>query len=317
MSELRGFVQGFKQSLRGESSLESQIIKAVASGGSYRFLRVHDVEGQRRALFRLTAVGGEGLNYQDLVLLRGPSGQIKVVDLYLYLTGEMMSQGVRRYFAMALEPDNVWQRLSGRSSLSKRDERALMQVTAAVKTGNPRQVLAAIDRLPDEMKKDKTFLMLRVQTAQKLGDAEYMAAIEAFRRHHPTEPCLDMILMDWHVMRNEWDKAEACIQRLDQAVGGDPYLKVIRAFARMGADDVAGARRLAEEALAADADLADAHLVLVLVATVDGNADEVRRRLTTMDEKFQIDWERMRPKEAFTNLMKTPAFVDWYRSRRR
>src|SRR5262245_54122502 len=61
--ELRdGFIQGAR---KGSSpSIGQSVVTAVQQNGAVRFLRVHLVDGKKRALFRLTTDGG--LNYFEV-----------------------------------------------------------------------------------------------------------------------------------------------------------------------------------------------------------------------------------------------------------
>jgi len=89
-------------------------LETVGEGGHVKFLRVHELDGGPRALYRLT--GDDGLNYHDAVLALTDHGRVAIVDAYVYDTGEMMSAALRRMLVQQLgldatvpprDPDNV------------------------------------------------------------------------------------------------------------------------------------------------------------------------------------------------------------------
>ena len=70
----------------------AQFKAALGSSGSYHFLRVHQdaADGSSRALFRM--ISANGLNYHDLVLGLDAQGKPVFNDVFVFVSGEMMSQ---------------------------------------------------------------------------------------------------------------------------------------------------------------------------------------------------------------------------------
>ena len=78
-------------------------LETVGEGGHVKFLRVHELDGGPRALYRLT--GDDGLNYHDAVLALTDHGRVAIVDAYVYDTGEIMSAILRRMLVQQLGLD--------------------------------------------------------------------------------------------------------------------------------------------------------------------------------------------------------------------
>ena len=74
------FSSGFRTGAKKDSLL-GRMIQAGASTTTYHFLRVRQVNGDVRALFRMTK-GNGGVNYSEWVLGKDAQGQPKFVDLY-------------------------------------------------------------------------------------------------------------------------------------------------------------------------------------------------------------------------------------------
>ncbi len=69
---------------------------------------------------------------------------------------------------------------------------------------------------------------MRYQAAAQTGEAELLQVVEDFRGYYPDDVCLDFLLVDYHVLRKEHDKALEAIDRLDASVGGDTHLNLLR-----------------------------------------------------------------------------------------
>ncbi len=96
--------QGRKFALTvGLAIVSAPYLDTVGAGGHVKFLRVHELDGGRRALYRLT--GDDGLNYHDAVLALTDHGRVAIVDAYVYDTGEMISAVLRRMLVQQLGLD--------------------------------------------------------------------------------------------------------------------------------------------------------------------------------------------------------------------
>ena len=87
----------------GLASASAPYLETVGAGGHIKLLRVNEMDGGPRALYRLA--GDDGLNYHDVVLALTDRGRVAVVDAYVYDTGEMMSAALRRMLVQQLGLD--------------------------------------------------------------------------------------------------------------------------------------------------------------------------------------------------------------------
>lgn len=315
----RGFLDGFRNSQRGSPGLAGQIAVLVAGGGSYRLLRVHEVEGQKRALFRMLGADG-ALNYHDLIVGRNLRGDLKVVDIHVFLSGEKLTATLRRSCLVLLsqaQPANAWERMTGTDMLVQKHLAEVTRFSAAVKSRDAGQIVAAFEQLPDALKREKSMLLPYLQAASQQGEADYLRAIERFRACYPADPALDMVLLDWHAIRNEMPELQACLERLDRALGGDPHISLMRAANYLGDGDLAKAREYAGAALKDDPQMSDAYVVLISVALKENKAEEAKDLLTTLHDKFEADLPRLRQTPFFVLIQASQIFADWSSERAR
>ncbi len=231
----RGFAKGVKSASEKENGFASVLVKAVAQGGSYNLLRVHRKDGRPLALFRLHLPHMGGVNYHDLALVRSLDGQVRMVDWYIFLAGEEMTQILRRGFIEAAAHDSrgLIERLQGKDNAYIKNLDKIKQMIADMRAGRPQAVMDAFHKLPPEMQIDRTVLIVRLQAAQALGDKEYAAAIADFEKHCSDEAAVYLLSIDGYTLRKQYDHVLESIDRLDTLLGGDPYLDFLRATTRI------------------------------------------------------------------------------------
>ena len=95
-----GFFTGFSRNFNFGEMLVAQ----KSEGGSYEFIRAYeDGKNNFHLLFRLY---GEGLNYHDY-LVKEINGELKIIDMFIYMTGEYLSDTYRTYYKSILDKSNV------------------------------------------------------------------------------------------------------------------------------------------------------------------------------------------------------------------
>jgi hypothetical protein len=95
-----GFIKGAKDSAQ-TSAYVQQLANSVAEGTTISLLRVRGDEGGRSALLRILHPGG-GVGYNELLLTKDDSGTVRTADVYVYATGEYMSETIRRMYKFAV-----------------------------------------------------------------------------------------------------------------------------------------------------------------------------------------------------------------------
>ena len=90
------------------------------------------------------------MNYHDWVLARGPDGRICAVDMYVFLSAELMSQTIRRAFVplAAHESRGILARLTGQEQELVKHLPQLKEMTDHLREGRFREVLDTYRQLP-------------------------------------------------------------------------------------------------------------------------------------------------------------------------
>ncbi|MFN3200177.1 MAG: tetratricopeptide repeat protein [Bradymonadia bacterium] len=306
-----GFMSGLK-STAGGGPLAAGIIQALNAGGSYDFLKVREVNGQRRALFRLIMPGEGGVNYHDVVLGAGSGGKVKAIDIYVYLTGEPISQTFRRLLIPMAASTGIAARLGGEEALLVKHLDDLQVIGNAVQSGDHKTALRRYATLPKELQEEKSIQLMRLTAAQNANDdVLYAKAIEEVERLFPNDPSLDMLLIDGYFMKKDWAKVLESVDRLDARIGGDPYLNIMRSGVMLekGSNDEALA--LGAKALEALPELADAHWTHLSAALRSEDYALALKDMNTLTSKFQVVFGDLTTNPEFAGFVKSPQYTEW------
>lgn len=303
---------GMNISLRGKNALLGQIHQQIASGGSYRLLRIHEVEGRRRALFRLLPAGG-GVNYHDIVLVKAADGKCHGIDMHIFLSGEFLSTTMKRTLLPVAASLNrsLIQKLTGQNQLFVQHQADVLKMVQAAPQ-NPVDALRLFHALPPELQRDKSLLLVRLAAAQAAGnDEECQQTLTDFRRYHPDEACVDFLSIDYFITRKEYADALTAIDAVNRAVGGDSMLDVMKANLLIELDRVDEASTLVLAAIDTEPDLVDAWWLLVSVDLKRKDFEKVLERLKQIDERFEIEWNDLSQEPGYAEFAGSPQYQQW------
>jgi hypothetical protein len=153
-----------------------------------------------------------------------------------------------------------------------------------------------------------------------VGEEEYLEIMEKIRTRFPGDPCVNMISIDYFTLRNRYDEALEAISLVEKSVGGDPYLRAIRASTLVLAKRLEEAAIEIEGAIREDAGEQDWYWIRVTISLQERKHGETLAWLKRITETFSIelDGEAIATSEEFTGFAKSPEFGElqkWLRSR--
>jgi tetratricopeptide (TPR) repeat protein len=298
----------------GAGQFANQFIEIVKNGGSYSVVRVRTVGGRPRVILRLLQPEG-AINYHEFTLVRYPDGQVGAEDIYIYLSAEPLTQTFRRAILGILAERNrgAIARLSESEQALTKHLPSFVTMSQQFRNGQHKEALATFRRLPAELQKNKAFQLMAIQAAQKTGDDEdYIAEIERFRRDHPTDPAADLISIDYYIFKNQYDEALSGLDRLDAAVGGDPYLNVMRAEVLSEAGRYKEAGAAAAKAIEAGQMIEQMYWIRITAALKEKYHADTLAWLKKGVESgaIQIDLGNLRADPEYADFVKSPQFEE-------
>ncbi|MCB1275174.1 hypothetical protein [Prosthecobacter sp.] len=306
----RGFLEGIKK--RDGGWMWSVI------GNEVKFLRIRERNGFPAVLLRVKSAEG-AVNYVD-VLAMPEGGSFRAVDMFNYVFATMVSEESRNALA-AMVSKSVGGGFAAMLGIPKMDESAvdyLSRINDATRAGNMMEVLRICDGMPQALKTQRIFFILRLQALMVLSSSaelepQYKEALRAAPDILGKDSTTDLLMVDLLFMENDLKGAEECLKRVDAVVGGDPYLKFLRGGARLQMKDYAGALELASQVAREDpkmVDVIDLRLsVHLALKDFKGVADDLR--VFKRDFGHVLDRNALAGDPAYAEFLASPEFAAW------
>src|SRR5579883_2716730 len=148
--------------------------------------------------------------------------------------------------------------------------------------------------------------------ALAIGEDEddYKAVLDLLEKHHGKDPSVALTLFDRALITKDWKKAQASLDAVEKAVGGDPFIDYQRCEVHFAAKELDEAKKAAERAIEKEADLMPAQWSLVTIALKQKDWSGAKSRLETI-EKLGVEMGDLTQVEAFSEFVKTKEYEAW------
>jgi hypothetical protein len=293
-------------------NLAGMLCEGMGEDASYVLLRIKEIDGQPRPLFRLIA--DDAVNYHELELGKSKKDQrVRIVDMRIYASGDLLSQSMTQLFDQAAAV------MKGGADPAKL-QRTIDGMKAARASGDAEEVSRLVNEMPPELRNTKPMRLAELMVGADLEEHKYAEIMERYRRDFPGDPSVDVISVDYFFVKKDRPRLLEAIAKLDALAGGDPYLAVMRANAHLlepPAPDLAAAEQHARAAIAAEPSLELGHWVLAVVYLKRGDFAAVAPVVATLRTKFEYDvapgqmedealWAPYFASEAYRQSLATP-----------
>lgn len=309
------FKADFLTEVKSSNSLGAQIIATVSKGGSYEFLELKKTDSTVVAIFRMILPGGRGVNYHEYQLAKTKSNNVIASDIYVYLTGETLSQSIRRNLitALAEKGDDSKVGLAGLDKQMADSVAVIKELTKALSEEKPEQARSLLLKLPSEVRADKALQTLTLNTYKK--SAAFETVVEQVRKANPDDVFMEMLAIDAFASQKKYDKAIDAIDKVSTRVGGDPYLMVLKGRMELKKGNEKIGRKLITDAINADDSLLNGYWNLVSFSLTDKKHEETLRLLKTIDKKFKVNFRDLREIPTYKDFVKSDQFAEWSKYR--
>ncbi|QNN22477.1 hypothetical protein HED60_09390 [Planctomycetales bacterium ZRK34] len=305
----RGFRLGLDSS---GSELSRQIVLHVAKGGIYRLLHVRKIDGHYRALYRMSSL--EGLNYHDIVLAPGSDGRVRIIDVEVATTGELVSQSMRHRLLQLVGSTNprVFKRLSDSENvyLAHLDDMSRMQ--QAAKNDQYGEALRIYQSLPESLRYDRNVMTLGILFASRISrNEQYLQMISEYIERYPESLNADLIGLDAYYLNKKWGPVLQAINRLDKKLGGDPYLDIFRGNVARELGMNKEAAKLLRRVIADDPRQPDAYYPLIEIMLEQKDWVQVTKLLLALRREAGRDLGDLTRIDTFAGYTKTRYYQNY------
>lgn len=197
------------------------ILQELENGSYYNFVN-HDYDafGNHFLLFRLYSEAG--LNYHEFLLTEKESGELIISDVYLYLSGEYLSQTMSRYYlsgATMLLNEELYEKEEFKVLEYADDVQEIQQL---IQLGQKDRAMEIYREFPEEIRKEKTVQLFALQLIDiETQEEEYAKILQEYLDLYPNDPSLYLISIDHYVIKGDYDKAQAMIDTLGMLTNDD------------------------------------------------------------------------------------------------
>lgn len=307
----KSFIQGMRDG-GGLSHLASEIIRSADSGGEYTFVRMVQKNGEVRPLFRFELADGGGINYHEFVVSVDSAGRPRVVDIYVYLTGDMLSQSIRRIVlpAVASENSGILAKLSGAETAFLNNLETIEQINGLIAAGKHKEAMPLFARLPETLQRDKTILMTRLVCAQNISDMEYSDAIRDLERWFPNDPAQDFRSIDLLAIQGQHDNLIRTVDRLIATIQ-DPCLNLLKIESMLALNRIDEARAAVAEARRMAPDRIDVFWIEVSVLLKAEDHQGTAALLDEIQERFGMTFNDLNTIPEYATFAASEVGREW------
>jgi Flp pilus assembly protein TadD len=304
----KSFREGARAAWEGGTGIISNSIATVAAGGTLRWLRLDVREGETTAVFRLTRADAAAPEYLELVLAPRGDKSAVAVDAWSSADGVTHARVLRRWL-LALVADagrTVPERIAGIDREFAHAGQTFEAVDQAFEAGRNADALSAWATLPETLRLDPAVVLARLRAALAAGGSTFEAALREVRAAGVTDACVDLLAVDAALAANAPERALSALERLVLGTTRDPYLAALRGSILRELRRDEEARAACRQAIASDPALEEAYWTLLGLAIENARHEEALQLLTSMDERFEVDWR---------GLAQTPAYAAFLESK--
>lgn len=309
----KSFREGARAAWSGDAGPIGSVLATVAGGGTLRWLRNGDRDGERTLVFRLTRADASAPEYLEIVLASRGDKSATAVDAISSADGASHAHVLRRWL-LALVADlgrTLPERIAGEDRAFALAGRSFETIDLAFESGRSADALTAWGQLSEVVRKDPAVVLARLRAALAAGTKIFDAALFEARGTSGTNTVVELFAVDVAMATNRPALALVAIDGLVAAGAADPYLDALRGSILRELDRDDEARTACRRAVSADPMLEEAYWTLLGLAVEGERHEEALTLLTSMDDRFEIDWRGLADSPAYAKFLDSKPGSRW------
>ena len=313
-SYVKNFNKGFESGLMQSFNYGKIITNELGDTGSFDFLRSRiNEKGEYHLLFRLS--GDEGLNYHDYKL-KEVEGEVKIVDVYFFMSGEYLSKTLKDGYNAALSnKPNIITKLLKKTVAD--DFVKVLKIKNLLAEQKYQEAYKLYKTISSEIRKQKSLQLVGMQVAYYIDDATYQKEIEKYEKSFPNDPSLYLISIDGAFLKGNYDRVLNLIRKLDKAIGGDPYLDSFRANVFFAKGELETAMKYANQMLGNYPFYVESYTTKLSILVEQKNFKSALETLNSFYSMFGLEKQDMDEAMAvdYPELIKSSEYKEWLKQK--
>jgi len=270
-----GVQEGMTQALK-KHNYERTVFQSLGNTGTFSIVKQYEKDGKAHVIYR--AFGEGGLNYFDMELAK-VGKRVGIADIYLYTTGENISQSMGSLAETIFSADANTQKELGPAMIAMKEHIAKEEY-------NDAKII--YDGLPEVMKRTRLMEALHISILPYLEGEENKAEMERLEAKYAGDPSLQLMLIDVYLSKKDYTRALNAVDILDRSINKDPFLDYYRGLIYNTNNDKEKAMAHFEKAAAGLPGFADTYAELIVLAADAGDKEKAKtyfKKYDSMKEK--------------------------------
>lgn len=307
--ERLAFLNGVKRT--GIPNLLNSLIQSIErADGDLAFKRLILESDDMLPLLRLDSVDG-GI---DFILLTLNKKSLKVTDIHMANSGRFMSEQFKEMVALMMPPSkSLFSAIFKSFTVDEEVVNAIKEVGRLNRLGMIKQSYKKLASLPENARNSRPILNLAIQLSQHIGNDVYLSELERLATHHGDEPSLQLMLIDYYFLTEDFEAAKIALDSLSTRFGPDAAINNLKANLNLATNTPLKAVEYANQAIELEMDNEAAHWTLVTSLVLAEDYVKVPKSLDRISEQFGYTFSRanFEGEELYAGFIKSQAFKDW------
>ena len=304
------FNKGFYYSFAREFNFGKILIEEKKNEASYEFVKFYkDKSSNYHLLFRFFSA--DGINYHDH-LLKKVKGTPKIVDTYIFMSGENLSDTYKTIYKSALYGSNFLTKDISNSRFVK-DLDKLKKIRLLNSKGKFKKSHKVYQSISSTSKQEKIYKLTNINITSNISLELYEEALDDYDEKYPNDPSLQLMAIDRYLIKKEYDKSLLAIDKLDSLVKGDTFLNYLRGNVSFQKKDFNSALSNYKYIIKEYPDFFDVYESLFSLYVNTNDSNNALNILDIYVSKFDISKEEIKSnyKDIFPSFINTTKFKNW------
>ena len=258
--------KAFTSGILSKLNIGTQLTGSISKKATYQLVKQYEKDNKQHLIFRLYDNGS--LNYHDLELTKTDK-KVKVADLFIYTSGELLSETLHNLFLQMKQVMNK-DEMEDADWIDK-----MPRMRTKLNTGDYEGAMRDFETLPEKIKNLRALALMKIMITSGLTDeSKYSEAIENYQQKFPNEPNMHLVLIDGYIMKKEYDKALQSVNKMDEMINKDPFLDYYRYLISTLLNDKSNAKKYLIQVTNNFPDFEEGLLELIITYREDGETQK-------------------------------------------